>query len=127
MVDSYDRDVLLSGELHLRPLELLPYYGSSTKPELHLPFDLLVPWTPWTKEALSELIWDYQRRVPEDGWSTWNLNSHDSDRVASRVSTQQTRVAAMLLYTLPGTPIHYYGEELGMEGLDIPSERAVDP
>jgi alpha-glucosidase len=33
----------------------------------------------------------------------------------------------MLLLTLRGTPFIYYGEELGMENVDIPPERRQDP
>ena len=122
VVASYGEDRLLAGELYLRPEELIPYYGSHERPELHLPFNLLLPWSPWTKEGLSELIGRYEQHVPADGWSTWTVNTHDCARFASRVSREQSRVAAMLLYTLPGTPTHYYGEELGMAGQEIPAE-----
>ncbi|HJU01855.1 MAG TPA: DUF3459 domain-containing protein, partial [Actinomycetes bacterium] len=43
---------------------------------------------------------------------------HDTPRVASRLGPAQARVAAMLLLTLPGTPVLYYGDELGMT--DVP-------
>jgi alpha-glucosidase len=33
----------------------------------------------------------------------------------------------MLLMTLGGTPTHYYGEEVGMQGVPIPPEEARDP
>lgn len=42
------------------------------------------------------------------------LNRHDTPRVISAV--QGARLAATLLLTLPGTPLLYYGEELGMAG-----------
>jgi alpha-glucosidase len=44
-----------------------------------------------------------------------------------RCRGEQARVAAMLLLTLRGTPTHYYGEEVGMQGVPIPPEKAVDP
>lgn len=127
LLESYGEDRLLAGELYLRPEELVPYYGSEEKPELHLPFNLLLPWSPWTAEGLSDLIERYERHVPPELWSTWTVNTHDCARFPSRVSPEQSRVAAMLLYTLRGTPTHYYGEELGMEGLAIPAEYSVDP
>jgi len=46
------------------------------------------------------------------------LNRHATPRVMSAVQgdAQRARLAAMLLLTLPGTPLLYYGEELGMAG-----------
>ncbi|HET7609155.1 MAG TPA: DUF3459 domain-containing protein, partial [Gammaproteobacteria bacterium] len=39
----------------------------------------------------------------------------------------RARAAAMLLLTQRGTPTLYYGDEIGMRGVDIPPEQAVDP
>jgi alpha-glucosidase len=53
------------------------------------------------------------------------LSNHDRSRVASRVGAAQARVAAMLLLTLRGTPIVYYGDEIGMT--DVPVDVPRDP
>jgi alpha-glucosidase len=55
------------------------------------------------------------------------LGNHDRPRVASRVGAAQARVAAMLLFTLRGTPTLYYGDELGMPDVEIPAELVQDP
>jgi alpha-glucosidase len=47
--------------------------------------------------------------------------------VASRLGPAQARVAAMLLLTLPGTPILYQGEELGLTDVPIPADQTLDP
>jgi alpha-amylase len=46
------------------------------------------------------------------------VNSHDTNRVMSDVGGDWVRAqtAATLLLTLPGTPMVYYGEEIGMQG-----------
>ena len=46
------------------------------------------------------------------------LTNHDQNRVMSDLngSLQKARVAAALLFTTPGTPYIYYGEEIGMQG-----------
>ena len=51
------------------------------------------------------------------------INNHDMDRIASvlRGNKERTKMAATMLYTLPGTPFIYYGEELGQLG------RSPDP
>ena len=55
------------------------------------------------------------------------LGNHDQHRIASRVGPPQARVAAMLLLTLRGTPTLYYGDEIGMEDVTIPTDRIQDP
>ncbi|MGM0370270.1 MAG: alpha-amylase family glycosyl hydrolase [Bacillota bacterium] len=46
------------------------------------------------------------------------LRNHDQDRVASELNGNkgQMKLAASVLFTLPGTPFVYYGEELGQKG-----------
>src|SRR3954470_23616577 len=83
--------------------------------------------TPWEPRALAALIEEYERVLPEGAWPNWVLGNHDRSRVASRVGPAQARVAAMLLFTLRGTPTLYYGDELGMHDVDIPPERVQDP
>ncbi len=47
--------------------------------------------------------------------------------MASRLGIAQARVATMLLLTLRGTPIWYYGDEIGMVDVHIPPELVRDP
>ena len=46
------------------------------------------------------------------------LSNHDLERIASRLNnnTKKIKLAASILFTLPGMPFVYYGEELGMIG-----------
>jgi alpha-amylase len=46
------------------------------------------------------------------------VNNHDTNRAMSDVGGDwaRARTAATLLLTLPGTPMIYYGEEIGMQG-----------
>jgi alpha-glucosidase len=55
------------------------------------------------------------------------LGNHDRSRIATRVGPAQARVAAMLLLTLRGTPILYYGDEIGMADVPVPTHLAQDP
>ena len=47
------------------------------------------------------------------------LNSCDTDRIMSvvRGDVQRAKLAATIVFALPGTPMLYYGEEIGMTGL----------
>lgn len=126
IIDDYDDRVLL-GELYL-PLEsVVGFYGSPTRPELHLPLNMRFAWTSWSLEEIAPIIQQHFSLLPEGAWPAWTVSTHDCLRVAWRVPREQTRVAAMLLNTLRGTPTLYYGEEVGMKGVDIPADRAIDP
>ncbi len=54
---------------------------------------------------------------PEGNFATF-LTNHDQDRVMSTLREDQNKakMASFLLFTSPGTPFIYYGEEIGMTG-----------
>ena len=55
------------------------------------------------------------------------FGNHDKPRLASRVGQEQARAIGMMQLTLPGIPVIYYGEELGMRNVDIPADKVQDP
>jgi alpha-glucosidase len=59
-------------------------------------------------------ICNYEASLPENAWPNWVLSNHDHARIASRIGKEQARVAALLMLTNKGTPIIYYGDEIGM-------------
>lgn len=65
-----------------------------------------------------EEIYDYYRRINKDFISAPFITNHDMDRFATQVlgNREMEQMAAEMLLTLPGNPILYYGEELGMFG-----------
>ena len=56
------------------------------------------------------------------------LKNHDQNRILSELdgNSNKVRVAAGILFTLPGTPYVYYGEEIGMIGVK-PDEYIREP
>jgi alpha-amylase len=56
------------------------------------------------------------------------LTNHDNNRIASDLDgdLNKARVAASLLFSFPGTPFIYYGEEIGMLG-EKPDEDIREP
>ena len=60
---------------------------------------------------------------------SWNmLSSHDTPRLVTALgSPARARLAQLLQFTLPGIPLVYYGEELGLEGAADPGCRATMP
>lgn len=126
IIDEYD-DRMICGELYLPPDKLVSYYGREW-PELHLPLNLMLCWAEWRNAGdIVGAIEAYVREVPEDAWPTWTASTHDAPRMATRAEGEQTRIAALMLLSLGGTPTLYYGEEIGMRGVPIPPEQAKDP
>lgn len=46
--------------------------------------------------------------------SPFQIGGSDRARLTSRLGKEYVNIMNMLLFTLPGTPITYYGEEIGM-------------
>ncbi len=67
--------------------------------------------------ALASALKELQRLYPRGGYATF-LTNHDQDRVMNVFSRDEVkaRLAATILFTLPGVPFLYYGEEIGMTG-----------
>jgi alpha-glucosidase len=106
-------------------------YHGKNHDELLLPFNFEpVEMTRYgsvpTAEALQAYINAYDAAVGVDNQPNWVWGNHDMPRVASRVG-ERRRLFAMMQLTLRGTPFIYYGEELGMENVDIPPEKEQDP
>ncbi|TMA12179.1 MAG: alpha-amylase, partial [Deltaproteobacteria bacterium] len=110
------------GEIHLFDLaELVAYYGAELD-ELHMPFNFTLLNVPWSAEAVRSTVDEMEAALPEGAWPNWVLGNHDESRVASRIGAVAARSAMLLLLTLRGTPTLYYGDELGMEDVQVPPE-----
>ncbi len=129
LADSYratGRERVLIGEIYLPVERLMAYYGKDGE-GVHLPFNFQLIDAYWDARALHKMIADYEKALPPGGWPNWVLGNHDRPRIATRVGEAQARVAAMLLLTLRGTPTLYYGDELGLADVAIPSDKVQDP
>ncbi|KAA2238362.1 alpha-amylase family glycosyl hydrolase [Salinarimonas soli] len=125
VLDAYPERVLI-GEIYLPVERLVTYYGRDGG-GAHLPFNFQLLETAWNARAIADMIREYEAALPPGGWPNWVLGNHDRPRIATRVGAAQARVAAMLLLTLRGTPTLYYGDEIGMAHVEIPSEAVQDP
>ena len=68
-----------------------------------------------------------QREIPAHRWSPF-LRNHDQTRTMTelRGDVARAKLAATILFALPGMPFVYYGEEIGMSG-DKPDPRLRTP
>jgi alpha-glucosidase len=121
VIDAY-ADRVLIGEIYLPIERLVAYYGENLR-GAHLPFNFQLIHAAWNARGIDRLIREYEALLPQGGWPNWVLGNHDNRGIATRVGVAQARVAALLLLTLRGTPTMYYGDELGMQDVPIPSLR----
>jgi alpha-glucosidase len=136
MASYTQRQPVLIGEIYLPLRDLIAYYGfdpnaaSSGNPALRgadMPFNFHLIQTHWDADNIAQFIRDYESQLPAGAWPNYVLGNHDQSRLATRLGEHQARVAAMLLLTLRGTPTLYYGDELGLTDVPIPSNQIHDP
>jgi glycosidase len=75
-----------------------------------------------------KVINDYYGKYSKEFLDATFLRNHDQNRVLGELKDdqQKAKMAAAILFTLPGTPYIYYGEEIGMKGLK-PDEFIREP
>jgi len=96
--------------------ELRQYYGDHSD-ELQMPMDLM-----FTKLNFSAPVFREHMAAVDGagGWPVYVISNHDIVRSSDRYgdgehNDQIAKVMAALYLTLRGTPIMYYGEEIGMK------------
>jgi alpha-glucosidase len=127
--DSYDG--VLIGETYVHELEtLVRFYGGDGVDELHLAFNFVFLLATFDVETLAPIVARTEELLPDHAWPVWTLGNHDITRYPTRWAGGDpglARCLLMLLLTLRGTPVVYYGDELAMPETDIPPDRIVDP
>ncbi len=58
----------------------------------------------------------------DNGFISMFTCNHDTPRPARTLSAQEMKLFAVFLMTMPGVPFIYYGDEIGMRWLDIPTK-----
>ena len=128
LLDAYPGDRAAFGEVHLTGARWAAYFGTAAAPELPVPYHFGLLSVPFEAAAVRDVVDRLEALVPPHGWPSYVLGNHDEPRLASRVGPHRTRLAALLLLTLRGTPTLYYGDELGLESLVLPpGEPPRDP
>jgi alpha-glucosidase len=119
VADEYN--AVLIGESYTgNAAELKRFYGDHSD-ELQMPMDFM--FTLVNKVSAPEFRKQIAAVDSADGWPIYVLSNHDIRRVYDRYgdgkhNDQIAKLMATLYLTLRGTPIMYYGEEIGMENND---------
>lgn len=130
LLDGYPERMAVGEVYILDPAEVAKYYGRGD--ELHLAFNFSFTFSPWSAVSFRGCVETFENLLPSEAWPDQVLSNHDNSRHATRYDDPlhgeaRTRVAAMLLLSLRGTPFLYYGEEIGMRDVPIPDEAIQDP
>ena len=113
------------------PDDCLAYLGDGTD-RLHLSFYLDFIRQRWSATGFSRSVGWLEANLPPAAWPCYYLDNHDLPRSFTRLGApgaeeRRARVAAAMLLTLRGTPIIYYGQELGMARSRVPRQAMDDP
>ncbi|XP_042871777.1 maltase A2-like [Penaeus japonicus] len=118
LLNEYE-DRFLMAEVYADVNETMKYYGNETHPLADFPFnfrliDSFQSRDNLTGESVKAVIDEWMLSLPEGKWPNWVIGNHDNSRVASRLGSDLVDAFNMMTLLLPGTPVVYYGEEIGM-------------
>ena len=129
LADGYEFGRVFIGETFFPdPSRIAAYYGAGD--ELHLAFNNIFAVAPFMVSALARIVAASEQALMPLGWPAWAISNHDFGRYPTRWCDGEgdaVRCAAMLLLTLRGTPILYYGDELGASDVPVPPSCRRDP
>lgn len=127
-VDAHSTDGLLLGEVY-GDYNLMRAYLGEQQDGLNLVFlwDLmkLKP----EARSLRDLLQNYEKHYPEPFVPVYVFGNHDVKRLISKLknNVKLAKLLAVFQFTVRGVPVVYYGEEIGMQEVNIPAGVAKDP
>ncbi len=75
--------------------------------------------------SIRSFLNDYERmyaNTREDGYICFITCNHDTPRLTMNLDERERRLAYAFLFTMPGVPFLYYGDEIGMRYRHIPTK-----
>ncbi len=133
VLDSYPSNPVLIGETSAKSVAMLKENYGKNHDEIQLPMNMFFAYV----DKLSAPEFRKQIKSAEDmagqDWPLYFFSNHDQVRHYIRYgdgknNDQIAKLMATLLLSLRGSPIMYYGEELGMENKDpVRKEDVKDP
>lgn len=118
--EDYPDDIFSTRE------QYLGFYG--VNPKVSMPFNFEGIGKPFDAEQYRRFITEFQGMLnPDEHMPVYCFGNHDQPRLASRIGQEQARVVAVMQMALPGLPIVYYGDELGMQNGVIHTSELQDP
>jgi alpha-glucosidase len=129
LADTYDPQGILLGETWVLELERMAAFYGAGEDELHLAFNFPFMFAGLDSAALADIVAQTHELLPPVAWPVWALSNHDVARFPTRIcdeDDERVKCALLFLLGLRGTPVLYYGDEIGMRQVEIPPERVLD-
>jgi alpha-glucosidase len=127
--ESYSPPRLLLGETWVgSPERMAAFHGRGD--ELQLTFNFPFIFAEFTAPALRRVVAETLAALPAGECPVWTASNHDISRFPSRWAggdERKVRLALLVLATLPGTFVLYYGDEIAMTDVDVPPDLRRDP
>ena len=127
VVDEYDGDRVLLGEVFGSPSVLKSFLGDDDGLQLVFLFDFLT--YQYDADWFARTITEFDRNFPAPQQPTYVLENHDRSRTIDRVHGDRAKAAvlAVILLTVRGVPTVYMGQEIGMSNTPLRFKDALDP
>ena len=122
LADSYDPPRLLLGETWAMDAPTLSSFHGEADDELNLAFNFPFMLAPFDSEIMVPVVEATEAIFSAEEWPVWTGSNHDFPRFPTRWGEddeRKIRCAQLLLLTLRGTPVLYYGDELGLPQLEV--------
>lgn len=81
---------------------------------------------PWNAAQFGTIYHEFFAGLDVAALPASSISNHDQPRIASRLSQEQARIMAMMQLCLPGLPLIYYGDEIGMEDVVLTADEVRD-
>lgn len=103
---------------------LAAFYGNGSD-QLHLAFNFPFMFAGLDAGALGGVVQRTEELMPAGASLVWALSNHDVVRFPTRICEEddaRVKCALVVLLGLHGTPVLYYGDELGLHQVEIPDD-----
>lgn len=127
LLDQYGERYAVGETFLSTPEKAVSYTGSDL---LHAAFNFELLNQPWNARRITKAIQKWENLNQTEHWPNHVLNNHDQPRTGTRYHFKDDRLlktAAMMMFTLRGTPFLYYGEEIGMRDIHLSRSEILDP
>ena len=128
IADSYPSPRLLLGETWVELEAMGRFHGQDD--ELQLTFNFPFIFTDFTAEAMAGVVAETLAALSAGECPVWTSSNHDISRFPTRWcggDERKARLGLLILATLPGTLVLYYGDEVAMTDVAVPAELRRDP
>ncbi|XP_023718249.2 probable maltase isoform X2 [Cryptotermes secundus] len=127
--NSENATKIMMTEAYMPVEKLMAYYGNKSHPIAHFPLNFALISASQkniTAQSIYTAVSTWMNNLPKGAWPNWVIGNHDNSRAATRFGAELVDAINMIALLLPGTPVTYNGEEIGMEDADVSWEQTKD-